>query len=368
MAARCALDEHPSHLVRYAMKAWLSQEPGGPETLALKEIETPAPGPGQMLVRVLAVGINYPDALLIRDQYQVRAPRPFAPGAEFSGIVEATDSNQFPVGTPVMGRCGWGALAEHIVIDPIRCVRLPASVSPVDAAGFMFVYATAYHALRDVAELRSGETMLVLGAAGGVGSAAIDLARALGARVVVAASTKDKVDYAMSRGATNGIVYPATLDDSAAQRELAQAFKDLVGAEGADVVFDPVGGPYSEPALRSLKPGGRHLVVGFPAGIPRLPLNLVLLKRCKVLGVDWRGFVLSDPAGNERNIESLFALWREGSIRPDVSASYSFAEAPAAIKRVEERQALGKIVVTVADSEELTPRSDQSMHGKPGYA
>jgi NADPH2:quinone reductase len=337
------------------MKAWLSQEPGGPESLVLKEIDKPAPGLGQILVRVLAVGINYPDALLIRDQYQVKAPRPFAPGAEFSGVVEAVgkEATQFAVGALVMGRCGWGALAEYIAIDQVRCVRLPATVSPVDAAGFMFVYATAYHALRDVAEIRAGETMLVLGAAGGVGSAAIDLARALSARVIVAASTKEKLDYALARGATNGIVYSETLDDPAAQRELAQAFKELVGPEGADVVFDPVGGCYSEPALRSLKPGGRHLVVGFPAGIPRLPLNLVLLKRCKVLGVDWRGFVVSDPAANERNIESLFAMWREGSIHPDVSASFSFMEAPAAIQRVEGRQALGKIIVTVAEQQGL---------------
>jgi NADPH2:quinone reductase len=342
------------------MQAWLSEEPGGPESLTLKEIDTPVPRPGQILVRVLAVGVNFPDALMIRDQYQVKAPRPFSPGAEFSGVVEAVGDAalQFSVGTLVMGRCGWGALAEHIAIDQGRCVRLPTSVSPIDAAGFMFVYATAYHALRDVAQIRAGETMLVLGAAGGVGSAAIDLGRAFGARVVVAASSKEKLDYALSRGATNGIVYPATLDDPSAQRELAQAFKDLVGAEGADVVFDPVGGCYSEPALRSLIPGGRHLVVGFAAGIPRLPLNLVLLKRCKVLGVDWRGFVFSDPAANERNIESLLAMWREGSIHPDVSESYSFADAPDAIKCVDGRKAVGKIVVIVGERHGFGVRKD----------
>lgn len=331
------------------MKAWLSHQPGGPESLVLEDIAEPVPDAGQILVRVLAVGINYPDALLIRDQYQVKAPRPFAPGAEFSGIVESVgvDAKHFKVGSPVMGRCGWGALAQRIVIDHARCIRLPSGISPVDAAGFMFVYATGYHALRDVGQLRSGETVLVLGAAGGVGSAVVDLARALGARVVVAVSSKEKLDYALSRGATNGIVYPATLSDSAAQRELSQALKELVGSEGSDLVFDPVGGQYSEPALRTLKPGGRHLVVGFPAGIPHLPLNLVLLKRCKVLGVDWRGFALSDPGANERNIESLFALWHEGLIQPHVSHSFSFEAAPDAIQTVEHRQAIGKIIVSV---------------------
>lgn len=332
------------------MRAWISQNPGGPESLRLEEVAEPSPGGGKVLVKVLAVGINYPDALLIRDQYQVKAPRPFVPGAEFSGVVEAVGSGarQYAKGDLVIGRCGWGALAERIAIDEDRCVRLPPEMSSVDAAGFLFVYATAYHALRDVAEMRGGETMLVLGAAGGVGSAAIDIGRALGARVVAGASSKAKLDHALSRGATNGVVYPSTVDDPTVQRELAQSFKDLVGADGADVVFDPVGGAYSEAALRCLKPGGRHLVVGFAAGIPRLPLNLVLLKRCKVLGVDWRGFLLADPAGNQRNVESLVALWREGQLHLDSPTTYSFDDAPAAIDVVERRRALGKIVVRVS--------------------
>lgn len=332
------------------MRAWLSHTAGGPEALKLEEVADPSPSAGQLLVRIFAVGMNYPDALLIRDQYQVKAPRPFAPGAEFSGVVEEVGpgAKHFAPGDLVIGRCGWGGLAEKIAIDEERCVHLPAGMSPIDAASFLFVYATAYHALRDVARLRGGETMLVLGAAGGVGSAAIEIGRALGARVVAAASSKLKLDYALARGATNGVVYPSTVDEPASQRELSQSFKDIVGAEGADIVFDPVGGPYSEAALRTLRPGGRHLVVGFAGGIPRLPLNLVLLKRCQVLGVDWRGFLLQNPADNDANIESLVALWREGLIRPDVHASFAFEEAPQAIETVERRQAMGKIVVRVS--------------------
>jgi NADPH2:quinone reductase len=332
------------------MKAWLSHTPGGPRSLTLDEIAEPTASAGQLLVRVLAVGINYPDALLLRDQYQIKAPRPFSPGAEFSGVVEAVGDGdrEFAVGDAIIGRCGWGGLAEKIAIDRHRCIRLPNNMAPVEAAGFLFVYATAYHALRDVAELRAGRTMLVLGAAGGVGSAAVDLGRALGARVIAAVSSKEKLDYAMARGATNGVVYPSAAEEPAQQRELARSFKDVVGQDGTDVVFDPVGGVYTEAALRSLRPGGRHLIVGFAAGVPRLPLNLVLLKRCCVLGVDWRGFLLENPAGNQRNVDSLVALWREGLIHPDVPTVFDFQDAPAAIEAVEGRQALGKLVVRVS--------------------
>jgi len=322
---------------------------GGPDSLVLADVDDPVAGAGQLLVRVSAVGVNYTDGLLIRDQYQVKPPRPFSPGAEFSGFVEATGSDVTHVkaGDLVMGRCGWGALAERIAIDQSRCVRIPTETSPAAAAGFLFPYATSYYALRDLAELRPGETMLVLGAAGGVGSAAVDLGRALGARVVVAVSSMEKLDFALSRGATNGLVYPNMLDEPAAQQDLAQALKQIVGPEGAHVVFDPVGGPYSEPALRTLCPGGRHMVVGFAAGIPRIPLNLVLLKRCKVIGVDWRAFVLSDPIGNDRNVATLLAMWREGSIHPGSPKKFPFESAPEAIGKVERREALGKIVITL---------------------
>lgn len=331
------------------MKSWLSRTPGGPETLVLQETDPPRPSTGELLVRVLAVGINYPDALLIRDQYQVKVPRPFVPGAEFTGEVEAVgaDVRNFSPGDRVIARCGWGGLKERAVVGCGSCVRLPAELSPVDAAGFLFIYATAYHALCDVAAIRAGESMLVLGAAGGVGSAAVDLGRALGARVFAAASSKEKVDYALSRGATSGLVYPPDMSNPGAQRELAQALKGLIGSEGADVVFDPVGGAYSEPALRALGPGGRHLVVGFTAGIPRMPLNLVLLKRCKVLGVDWRAFLTDDPVANDGNVQSLLALWREERIHPDKPQTFPFSQAPDAIERVERRQAVGKIVVIV---------------------
>lgn len=330
------------------MKSWISHGAGGPETLVLEDRPVPEPRGGELLVRVQAVGVNFPDSLLIRDLYQVKPPRPLVPGSEFCGIVEALapDVVQFRRGDVVIGRCGWGAMSEFVALPQDRCVRIPDSLPRAQAASFLFTYATAYHALHDAGRLRAGETLLVLGAAGGVGSAAIDVGRALGATVLAAASSPAKLEYALSRGAVAGLVYDADLSAGDGQKALAAKLKDLAPG-GAHVVIDPVGGHYTEPALRSLARGGRHLVVGFTAGIPRVPLNLTLLKSSHIIGVDWRMFLQEQPAANARNVEALLALWQANSISPQVSEVFPFAAAPAAIARLESRAAMGKVVVSL---------------------
>jgi NADPH2:quinone reductase len=331
------------------MKAWVSHTAGGPDTLVLEDRPMPVAGAGELRVRVQAVGINYPDGLLIRDLYQVKPPRPLVPGSEFCGVVDAAGPGvtRFQAGNVVIGRCGWGALAEFVVIAHERCVTIPPELERAEAAAFMFAYATAYHALVDAARLRDGQTLLVLGAAGGVGSAAVELGRALGANVLAAASTDAKLAFACSRGAARGVVYDAALGAGDGQKALAATFKQLAPT-GVDVVFDPVGGAYTEAAFRSLARHGRHLVVGFTAGIPRLPTNLALLKSAQLIGVDWRMFVQEEPDANAQNVASLLAMWRAGRIRPQVSELFPFLAAPDAIARLESRGAMGKVAVAVA--------------------
>lgn len=331
------------------MKAWVSHTAGGPDTLVLEDRAMPEAGAGELRVRVQAVGINFPDGLLIRDLYQVRPPRPLVPGSEFCGVVEAAGPGvtRFQPGDVVIGRCGWGAMAEYLVIAQERCVAIAPELPRAEAAAFLFAYATAYHALVDAARLRPGETVLVLGAAGGVGSAAVEVARALGATVLAAASTDAKLAFARSRGAAHGVVYDAALAAGDGQKALAAAFKELVPG-GVDVVFDPVGGAYTEAAFRCLARRGRHLVVGFTAGIPRVPTNLALLKRAQLIGVDWRMFVQEEPAANERNVAALLAMWQAERIRPQVSERFPFSAAPDAIARLESRGAMGKVAVEMA--------------------
>lgn len=330
------------------MKAWMSHAAGGPEMLVLEERPEPEAGEGELLVRVQAVGVNFPDGLLIRDRYQVKPPRPFAPGGEFCGVVERVGAgvSGFRAGDVVLGRCGWGAMAERIALSQERCVRIPAGFPPDEAAAFLFAYATAYHALHDEARIQPGETLLVLGAAGGVGSAAVDLGRAAGARVLAGASSEAKLAFARSCGAADGLVYDADLPPGEAQQALARRLKALAPG-GVDVVFDPVGGAYAEPALRSLGRGGRHLVVGFTAGIPCMPLNLALLKRCRIIGVDWRAFVNEEPEANARNVDALLSLWAQRRVRPQVTEVFDMASVPEAIRRMESRSVMGKLVVSL---------------------
>ena len=331
------------------MKALLSTAPGGPETLVLSELPDPLAGPGELLVRVRAAAINYPDVLIIEDKYQMRPPRPFAPGGEIAGEVAGVGEGVegWQVGDRLIAVPGFGGLAEKIAIPAKAAIALPANVSFVDGAALLLTYATSIHALYDRGKLEAGETLLVLGAAGGVGLAAVELGKARGARVIAAVSSADKAQAARDAGADAAIVYPRGPFDRDGQKALAEQFKAAVGPGGADVIYDPVGGDYAEPALRSIAWEGRYLVVGFPAGIPKLPLNLTLLKSCDVCGVFWGAFAARDPDANAAHVEELFRLWRMGQIAPRVSATYPLAQGGEAIAALAARSVIGKLVVTL---------------------
>jgi NADPH:quinone reductase len=328
------------------MRALLSHSPGGPETLRLDDVPDPAPGPGELLVRVRACAINYPDVLIIEDKYQLKPPRPFAPGSEIAGEVETVGDgvSGWNAGDRLIAAVGFGGLVEKAVVPAKTAVPLPSDRSFEEGSALLLTYATAIHALVDRGRLQAGQTLLVLGAAGGVGIAAVEIGRALGARVIAAVSSEEKAQAARAAGADEAVVYPTGELDG---RALSQLFKDAVGPGGADVILDPVGGAYAEAALRSIGWEGRFLVVGFPAGIPKLPLNLTLLKSCDVCGVFWGAFAARDPQRNAAHVDQLFRWWAEGKIAPKVSATYPLDRGGDAIAALRDRQAIGKLVVTI---------------------
>ena len=331
------------------MKALLSHEPGGPETLRLEDVPEPEAGPGELLVRVRACSMNFPDVLIIEDKYQLKPQRPFAPGGEIAGEVLAAGEgvSGWKAGDRLIAALGFGGLVEQVVVPAARAIPLPPERSFEEGSALLMTYATAIHALVDRGRLEAGQTLLVLGAAGGVGIAAVEIGKALGARVVAAVSSEDKAEIARGAGADEAVVYPAGPFDKDGLKGLSQLFKDMVGPSGADVILDPVGGDYSEAALRSIAWEGRFLVVGFPAGIARLPLNLTLLKSCDVCGVFWGGFVARDPKRNAAHVEQLFRWWSEGRIAPRISATYPLDRAGEAIAALRDRKAVGKLVVTL---------------------
>ncbi len=331
------------------MKALLSCRPGGPETLQLTELPDPVAGAGQLLVRVKACAINYPDVLIIEDKYQFKPPRPFAPGGEIAGVVEAVGEgvSGWAPGDRLIAMIGHGGLAEKVVVPAAMAVPLPEGRSFAEGSALILTYATTIHALLDRGQVKEGETLLVLGAAGGVGLAAIELGKAFGARVIAAVSSEEKADAARAAGADATLVYPQGPFDKEQSKALAAQFKAAVGSEGADLVYDPVGGDYCEPALRAIAWGGRYLVIGFPAGIPRLPLNLTLLKSCDVRGVFWGAFAARDPKANAAHLQTLFRLWEEGKIAPRVTRTWPLAQGGEAIAHMAARQAVGKLVVTM---------------------
>ena len=331
------------------MRALLSHEPGGPDSLRLDELPDPQPGPGELLVRVRAAAINFPDVLIIEDKYQLKPARPFAPGGEIAGEIEAIGEGVqgWTIGERVIAVSGFGGLAEKIVVPARAAYRLPEERSFEEGAALLLTYATSIHALLDRGKLQAGQTLLVLGAAGGVGLAAVELGKAYEARVIAAVSSEEKAQAARDAGADEAVVYPQGPFDKDGQKALAQLFKDAVGPAGADVIYDPVGGDYTEAALRSIAWEGRFLVVGFPAGIARLPLNLTLLKSCDVCGVFWGAFAARDPKANAAHVETLFRLWRQGMISPKVSATYPLERAGEAIRAIAERRVIGKLVVTI---------------------
>ncbi|WP_426256952.1 NADPH:quinone oxidoreductase family protein [Sphingomonas sp. DC2300-3] len=331
------------------MRALLSTAPGGPETLELTESPDPVPAKGQVLVAVKACAINYPDVLIIEDKYQFKPQRPFAPGGEIAGVIEALGEGvtDWQVGDRVMGVIGHGGLASKIATEPQRLYRLPEDRSFAEGAALILTYATTIHALLDRGRLAEGQSLLVLGAAGGVGLAAIELGKAYGARVVAAVSSEEKAAAAKAAGADETIIYGRAPFDKEQSKALAEQFKAAGGRGGFDVIYDPVGGDYAEPALRSIAWEGRYLVVGFPAGIPKLPLNLTLLKSCDVCGVFWGAFAARDPQANAAHVDTLFRLWREGRIAPRVTETFAFERGGDAIAKMAARGAIGKLVVEV---------------------
>ena len=331
------------------MKALVSTAVGGPDTLQLIDLPTPTPGKGQMLVRVIACGINFPDVIIIEDKYQFKPPRPFAPGSEISGEVLALGEGvtDFAVGDRIISATGWGGLAEEMLVDAGKAYLLPNGVDTAEGAGLIMTYGTNMHGLIDRGGLKAGETLLVLGAAGGIGLAAVEIGKALGARVIGAVSSEEKRAAVLAAGADECIIYGAAPFDKEQSKALAEAFKAAVGPKGADVIYDPVGGDYAEPALRSIAWEGRYCVVGFPAGIPKLPLNLTLLKSCDVRGVFWGAFAAQFPEKNAAHMRHLIELWQAGKVKPRIEKEWPLSQGGDAIQYLADRKAIGKVVVRV---------------------
>jgi NADPH2:quinone reductase len=322
------------------MKAVRCMRHGPPEALVVQDIETPVPQTGEVLVEVKAAGVNFPDTLIIQDKYQFKPALPFTPGGELAGVVSAVGDGvtRFRPGQSVIGFTGWGAFAEQAIVRQEQLVPMPPGM-PFDVAGsFLMTYGTCLHALKDRAQLQPGETVLALGAAGGIGMATIDLAKALGAKVIAAASSAEKLRACLAAGADAAIDY--------GKEDLRERLKTLTGGKGVDVVCDPVGGKYSELALRSTAWRGRFLVVGFADGeIPRIPLNLALLKGCSIVGVFWGDFLKREPANAERDVRELVGMVLSGKIKPLVSARYALEETPKALAAIMRREVQGKVVI-----------------------
>ncbi|MGI8491721.1 MAG: NADPH:quinone oxidoreductase family protein [Acidimicrobiales bacterium] len=324
------------------MRAVVCPETTGPDALRMQELDAPLAGEGQVLVDVRACAVTFPDLLMTRDMYQFKPKLPFVPGGEVAGVVAEVGNgvSGVSVGARVIGSASTGGLAEQAVVGAASVMAIPDGVGFADAAGLLYAYGTSHHALRDRAELQPGETLLVLGAAGGVGLSAVELGRLMGARVIAAASSDEKLELCRAHGADEVVNYNT--------EDLKTRVRELTGGAGADVVYDPVGGRYSEPALRATAWGGRFLVVGFAAGeIPRLPMNLPLLRGCSVVGVFWGAFVGREPERHRRNVAELAKWWGEGRLTPHVSAAYPLEQAADALRDLDERRALGKVVVMV---------------------
>lgn len=327
----------------------MSHTAGGPETLKMTELETPEPGPGNLRIAVKAAGVNYPDTLIIRDLYQFKPPRPFAPGGEIAGIVEAVgDGVQgFEEGDRVLAGGVNGGFATHFLAEAARTHKIPGSMPFDEAAAFMLTYGTSHYALKDRAKLQPGQSLFIYGAAGGVGAAAIELGKAFGARVVAGVSSEEKAEFCKKLGADDTLIYPTGELSRDEQKEISAGIKKLCGGEGANVIYDAVGGAYAEPGVRAMAWEGKYLVVGFPAGIPKIPLNLVLLKGCDIAGVFWGAFTMRNPQQNDLYVKELFSLYEDGKIRPRVTARFPLDKAGDALEMLESRKATGKIVLAM---------------------
>ena len=328
------------------MKAVVSKQPGGPETLELVELESPTPGPKEVVLEVKAIGVNFPDVLIIQDKYQFKPERPFSPGGEVSGIVKSvgSDVTNLKAGDRVIGSCGWGGYREELVIEAARCLPIPDDMPFDEASAFILTYGTSYYGLKRRGDPKPGETLFILGAAGGVGVAAIELGKAMGLKVIAACSTQEKVDFCLSKGADEGLIYPTGELSRDQQKELSNQIKEISGG-GVDIIYDAVGGDYAEPSLRAMNWEGRYLVVGFPAGIPKIPLNLTLLKSCDIRGVFWGAWVRQFPDQYETDVKELFGFYSDGKIKPHVSATFPLEKAGEAITHLADRKATGKVVI-----------------------
>ena len=323
------------------MKAVVCKEFGPPDSLRIEELPSPRAGPGEAVISVKAASVNFPDVLIIQNKYQFKPPLPFSPGSELAGVVKEVGAGVagFKPGDKVIAFTTYGAFAEEVKTEAARLLPLPEGMDFVAGAAFLLTYATSDHALRDRGALRAGETLLVLGAAGGVGLAAIEIGKALGARVIACASSEDKLAVCREHGADATINY--------ATEDLRERIKALTDGRGVDVVYDPVGGPYSEPAFRSLAWRGRLLVVGFAAGdIPKLPLNLMLLKGAAVVGVFWGDFARREPKQFADSVRQLGEWYRQGKLRPHVSQTFPLEKAADALNLMAARQVKGKVVLT----------------------
>jgi NADPH2:quinone reductase len=323
------------------MKALLCKTFGPPETLVVDTVPDLVPGDQQALVRVHAAGVNFPDTLIIQNKYQFKPELPFAAGGECSGVVEAVGAQVKHVkpGDKVIAFTGWGAFAEQVLADARALIPMPDDLDFVTAASFVMTYATSYHALKDRAALKAGETLLVLGASGGVGLAAIEIGKALGAKVIAAASSAEKLEVCKQHGADELINYDS--------EDLKARLKELTGGKGVDVVYDPVGGGYSEPALRSMAWRGRFLVIGFANGeIPKIPLNLTLLKGCAIVGVFWGDYAKREPMNNLMDLRTLVGWLKEGKLKPHIAGTYPLERGAEAIRLLMDRKVSGKVVIT----------------------
>ena len=322
------------------MHAWLCENPTGIDALEWKELPTPAPKAGEVLIEIKAASLNFPDLLIVQNKYQMKPALPFVPGSEYAGVVQAVGEGvtQLKVGQSVACLSGTGGFGTHTIAPAALCMPLPAGFSHVDAAAFIMIYATSYHALVDRAQLKAGETLLVLGAAGGVGTSAIQIAKTVGAKVIAAASTDQKCELCKSIGADITINYT--------KENLRDAIKAASGGKGPDVIYDPVGGDFAEPAFRSIAWRGRYLVVGFASGpIPALPLNLALLKGASIVGVFWGDFARREPQANAVMMKELVQWYAQGRIKPVIDRTMPMAELKSAYAHMGSRGVMGKLVM-----------------------
>lgn len=330
------------------MKAVLCKEYGPPETLVVEDIEPPVAGEGQVVMDVHAAAVNFPDVLVIENKYQFKPPLPFSPGGEVAGVVTSVGDGVkgFAPGDRIMGLCGMGGFREQLALPAAVCVTMPDALDFHKGAAINLTYGTSYHGLKDRANLQPGETLFVMGASGGVGLAAVELGKAMGAKVIAAASTEEKLAVCREHGADETLLYEPGGLTPEQQKEFSTTLKEMTGGKGIDVIYDPIGGDYAEPALRSMAWKGRYLVVGFVAGpIPKIPLNLTLLKGCSIMGVFWGQFTALEPKANAENISELLAMLDDGRIKPRISAVYPLAETADALALMAARKATGKIII-----------------------